>query len=83
MAGLVSAPNDRARAGGANEHAMVPAAALHGSPAYRRDWDCARDVSRPSLTYGAPPGYPECPSVQEFWRMTSPDRSGHPLLVAA
>jgi hypothetical protein len=83
MAGLGSAPSDRARAGGANEHAVVPAAALHGSPAYRRDWGFAYDVSRPSPYLWRPLGYRECPSVQGFWRMTSPNRSGHPMLVAA
>jgi hypothetical protein len=56
MAGLGSAPNDRARAGGANEHAAVPAAALHGSPAYRRDWDFACAVSRPSPYFWRPSG---------------------------
>ena len=66
MAGLGSAPSDPARAGGANEHAVVRAVALHGSPEYRRDWDCAYDVSRPSPTYGAPEASEMHPLCRSF-----------------
>jgi hypothetical protein len=37
----------------------------------------------PALTYGAPRGIGNAPLCRSLWRMTSPDRSGHPMLVAA
>jgi hypothetical protein len=83
MAGLGSALSDLARAGGVSEHAVVPAAALHGGPASVAIGASFMTSAGPALTYGAPRGYRECHSVQEFCRMTSPDRSGPPILVAA
>jgi hypothetical protein len=59
-------PATRPGPGGTNEHTVVPAAALHGSPAYRRDWDCAYDVSRASPYLWRSPGYRECPLCRSF-----------------
>jgi hypothetical protein len=83
MAGLGSAPNDRARAG---VRTSTPWSLRPLCTEARRTVAIGTSLvtsAGPALTYGAPRGYRECVSVQEFCRMTSPDRSGSPLLVAA
>jgi hypothetical protein len=83
MAGLAVGAQRPGQGRGAYEHAVVPAAALQGSPACGRDWDFACDVSRPSPYLLRPRGIRECPSVQEFCRITRPDRLGRPLFLVA